>query len=161
MSTDKEKPKLLKKSLSFIHIKPMTKSYSPTLIVAITMYVGLLTTIPLAIMENFGTFGEINFSILSIDTRGILGLLYMAIFSSIVAFSLHQWALENGRISESAIFGYLGPVFSFPIAFLLLGEIPTASLLFGAFVIAIGVILAEIGAQTANRIKDKKFKKRT
>jgi drug/metabolite transporter (DMT)-like permease len=150
MCSSKEKPKLLKKTLSFIHIKPMTKTYSPTLTVAITFYVGLLTLIPLALLENFGSPGTTNFTILTIDFRGILGLLYMAIFSSIVAFSLNQWALENGRVSDSAIFGYLGPVFAFPIAFLLLGEVPTFFLILGIIVIASGVIIAEAGAQKAN-----------
>jgi drug/metabolite transporter (DMT)-like permease len=149
MCSSKEKPKLLKKTLSFIHIRPMSKTYSPTLTVAITFYVGLSTLIPMALLENFGFFGATNFSILTIDFRGILGLLYMSIFSSIVAFSLNQWALENGRISDSAILGYLGPVVSFPIAFLLLGEVPTPSLILSAIVIACGVIIAEVGAQKA------------
>jgi drug/metabolite transporter (DMT)-like permease len=152
MCSSKEKPKLLKKTLSFIHIRPMTKTYSPILTVALTFYVGLLTLIPLALLENFGSFGAINFNILAIDFRGILGLLYMSIFSSIIAFSLNQWALDNGRVSDSAIFGYLGPVFAFPIAFLLLGEIPTPFLILGVIVIAFGVVIAEAGAQEPNTI---------
>lgn len=147
MCTSKEKPKLLNKTLSFIHIRSMTKTYSPVLTVAITFYVGLLTFIPMVLLEYSGFFGPINFNITAIDPRGILGLFYLSIFSSIVAFCLNQWALENGRVSDSAIFGYLGPVFSFPIAFLLLGEITTPILILGIIFVATGVITAEVGAQ--------------
>ena len=86
-----------------------------------------------------------------IDIHGILGLLYMSLFSSIVAFILYQWALDKGRVSESAIFGYLGPVFSFPIAHLLLGEVPTTSLIISAVIVVIGVIIAETGQQIVSR----------
>ena len=158
MSAPNEKPKLVKKALSFVHLKPMTKVYPTTLVVSMTMFVGLLTTIPLAIMENLGVFSFIpfgDFNISSIDHRGILGLLYMAIFSSITAFSLNQWALEKGRVSDAAIFGYLGPVFSFPIAFLLLGEVPTGSLILGALIIATGVTVAEVGSHKIKIVRSK------
>ena len=138
---------LLKKTLSFIHIKPMSKKYSPSLIVAISMYVGLLSMVPLALLESSGFLGQVNFDLLSLDTRGIAGLLYMAIFSSIAAYFLNQWALENGRVSEAAIFGYLGPVFAFPTAYFLLGETPTKFLLVGATIITAGVIIAESGGR--------------
>ncbi len=138
-----ENSKLLKKTLSFIHIKPMTKKYSPVMICVLTMYVGLLTSIPLALMENSGFFGPTNFSMISIEPNAIMGLLYLAIFSSIFAYLLNQWALENGRIADSVIYGYLAPVFAFPVAFWLLGESPTNFLLLGTAIIAVGVIIAE------------------
>lgn len=146
MATTEERPKILKKTLDFINIKSMSKVYPPTLVVVITMYVGLLTTIPLALLENTIFLNDISFNIMSIDFRGILGLLYMTLFSSIAAFTLYQWALNNGRVSDSAIFGYLGPVFSFPVAFWLLGEVPSKTLIIGAIIIAAGVVIAEISA---------------
>ncbi|HNS71174.1 MAG TPA: DMT family transporter [bacterium] len=137
--------------LTKFKIKPMTKNYPPSLIAVLSMYVGLFTTIPLAVLENLGIFEANTFLMNQIDIHGILGLLYMSLFSSIVAFILYQWALDKGRVSESAIFGYLGPVFSFPIAHLLLGEVPTTSLIISAVIVVIGVIIAETGQQIVSR----------
>jgi drug/metabolite transporter (DMT)-like permease len=143
MSSSGEKTRELRKSLDFIRLRPMTKPYSPVLIAVIGMYVGLLTTIPLAIFENLGVFGGTAFNISSVPAKGVMGLLFMTIFSSIAAFTLYQWALDNGRISDSAIFNYLSPVFAFPVSYFLLGELPTAFLITGAVIVTIGVIVAE------------------
>ena len=138
-----ESSKLLKKTLSFVHIKPMTKAYSPVMIAVLTMYVGLITVVPLALLENTGMFGQVNFNITTIDPRGIVGLLYMALLSSVLAYILNQWALENGKITDAVIYGYLAPIFAFPTAYFLLGEIPTQFLIIGASVVALGVVVAE------------------
>jgi drug/metabolite transporter (DMT)-like permease len=145
-----ENSKLLKKTLSFVHIRPMSKPYSPILITTLSMYVGLITFIPTMILENSGFFGQVNFSLLAIDPRGIMGVLYLALLSSIVAYSLYQWALENGTVADSVFYGYLTPVFTFPVAFLLLGEIPTAVLMIGTVIIVSGVVMAEVGEREAN-----------
>jgi drug/metabolite transporter (DMT)-like permease len=136
-----ERSNLLKKTLSFVHLKPMTKKYSPTLITAVTFYIGLITLIPLAMLENFNTYSYSD--ILSIDPRGMVGLLYMALLSSIVAYMCYQHALEKLKVSEVAFFGYLGPIFTVPVAYILLGEIPNRIMLIGATFIVVGVYIAE------------------
>jgi drug/metabolite transporter (DMT)-like permease len=57
---------------------------------------------------------------------------------------LNQWALEHGKIRDSAVFSYVGIVFSFPIAYLLLGEIPNTFMIIGGAIIAVGVFIAEL-----------------
>jgi len=139
-----EESKLLKKTLSFVHIKPMRKNYPPTLITAISMFVGLFTIAPLSVFEMTGIFGEINnFNIMEIDPKGIFGLFYMAIFSSIVAYALYQKAISMVRVSDLAFFHYLSPVFTIPFAYLLLKEIPTPLVIIGSVFIAIGIYIAE------------------
>lgn len=147
MSTTGKGTKELKKTLDFIRLRPMTKPYSPTLIAVVCMYVGLFTTIPLALLEHFGVFGNNTFDLSSVPSQGIIGLLFMSIFSSIVAFILYQWALDNGRVSDSAIFNYLSPIFAFPVSYMLLGELPTTFLIAGAVVITAGVVIAETGGK--------------
>ncbi|OGC38705.1 hypothetical protein A3K42_00920 [candidate division WWE3 bacterium RBG_13_37_7] len=135
----------LKKALSFIHIKPMTKKYSPFLIVTLTLYVGLATMIPLAVMENLGFLGSIGgFRVLTIGLNGILGLLYMSVLSSITAYFLYQWGLERIQIADQALYNYLNPIFAAPFAYILLGELPTLNTLIGGFIIAVGIIIAEV-----------------
>ncbi len=139
-----ERSPLLKKSLSFIHLKPMSKNYPPTLITSISMFVGLLSITPVALFEILGIFGPIQyFNIMEIGTKGILGLLYMSILSSVVAYVLYQKALKYVNVTDTAFFGYLSPIFTLPVAYLLLKEIPNKFVIVGAIFIAIGVCIAE------------------
>ncbi len=138
-----ERSSMMKKTLSFINIKPMTKKYSPTLLIFSTFYVGLATLLPLAIIENFAQPQTSLSSHANLDLDALLGLLYMALVSSIVAYTLNQWALDNAKISDSAMYGYLTPVFTLPFAYLLLGEMPNAYMVIGVAVITAGVVMAE------------------
>ena len=139
-----ERSTLLRKTLSFIHIKPMTKEYPPTLITSISMFVGLFTIAPLALLESVGMFGPVQyFNISNIDVKGVLGLFYMALLSSIVAYVAYQKSLKNIKVSDAAFFGYLSPLFTFPVALIMLKEIPNTFVIVGSVAIAIGVFIAE------------------
>ncbi len=138
-----KKSSKLTKTSKILHIKPMSKDYSPTVITLFTFYVGLASFIPLVLMEAAGLFGATYFSITRIGITGLLGLLYMAILSSIVACILFQWGLDKAEVTDTALFTYLGPVFTFPVAFMLLSEIPTLTVVLGAAIIASGVLIAE------------------
>lgn len=140
-----ESSEKMKRTLKFVRLRPMTKPYSATVITLTSFFVGLITLTPLAILENMGMGTSQNFDILTIDIRGVAGVLYLAIFSSTVAYWLNQWALQEGRASDYAIFSYLGPIFTFPFAYLLLGELPNSFMLTGSALIAAGVVLAEKG----------------
>lgn len=115
-----EKSKLMKKSLSFLHLRQMSKEYPPSFLTATSLFVGLITIIPFAFLENMGLLGNISsFDILSIDGRGILGVLYMAIGSSIIAYMIYQWSLKYVTVSDTAFFGYLAPIVTLPFSYLL------------------------------------------
>lgn len=135
--------KEVKSFLRFFHVEKMQRSYSPLLSTAITFYVGLAAMIPFALYENLGTSGMTGIDFAKLTTVPILGILYMAILSSIVAYIAYEWGLQNAEVSDSAIFGYLSPLFTMPFAFLILGETPTSSALFGALIVTLGVIVAE------------------
>lgn len=76
-------------------------------------------------------------------TNALPGILYMAILSYIIAYYLYDWSVRKIEVSEAALFGYLQPVFAFPAAYLLLGEVPTKYFLFGAVLIGTGVLFTE------------------
>jgi drug/metabolite transporter (DMT)-like permease len=155
--------KIIKTTLHFIHLKPMKGRYSAGLLSALTFYVGLLSMIPLAIFENLGVFGPVYYDLTQLPADAILGLLYMAIFSSIVAYSLFEWSLKGIGVSDTAIMGYLSSLFGIPFAYLMLGEVPTLYSMAGALIIALGVIIAEVAAHFSRRrglfglLKKKKF----
>lgn len=144
-----EKSKLMRKSLSFMHLKQMSKEYSPTLLTAVSLYVGLITVTPLALLENMGFLGRLSsFDILSIDGRGVLGILYMAIGSSIIAYMIYQWSLKYVTVSDTAFFGYLAPIVTLPFAYIFLGEVPNQFMLIGGLAIAAGVVISEKNLKT-------------
>lgn len=135
--------KQVKSFLRFFHVEKMQRAYSPLLSTAITFYVGLAAMIPFALYENMGGAGMTGIDFSKLTTTPILGIVYMAVLSSIVAYVAYEWGLKNSDVSDGAIFGYLGPLFTIPFSFWLLGEIPTNTAIFGAGIITIGVVIAE------------------
>jgi drug/metabolite transporter (DMT)-like permease len=133
----------LRKVFQELHIFKLEKNRSPMLLTFITFYVGMASLVPLVFLENKGFMEGQSFDLASISLTGILGILYMAIFSSIVAYTLFQWALTQVTVSDTAFFNYLSPIFTLPFAYLLLAEIPSKITLIGGAIIGIGVVIAE------------------
>ncbi len=67
----------------------------------------------------------------------------MAILSSVVAYGVYQWGLKYLEAQETAVYTYLGSIFTIPAAYLMLGEVPTTSMIIGAGIIATGIVIAE------------------
>lgn len=72
-----------------------------------------------------------------------LGVLYMAILSGSVAYTLRNMAIKHIEVSESALYSYLQPVWAVILAVLWLREPITPSYVIGGLIIAAGVLLAE------------------
>ena len=121
-----------------MHLTKLHKKYSPGLISSLSFFVALVVFMPLSLIEATTS----GFS-LYLSHSAVLGILYMALLSSIVAYSLCQWAMKYLEVQETATYSYLSIVFTIPAAFLLLGEVPTKIMLVGGAVIAAGVVIAE------------------
>lgn len=127
----------------FLGIPAPKKHYTSQLITAVTFYVGLITLIPFYLLESSGSFGYSSFTISDLNTAGWLGLLYMALLSSIVAYGLFEWSLKYLKVTDTVIFSYISPIFTLPAAFFILGELPTRDIIIGSIVIATGILVAE------------------
>jgi len=135
--------------------KKVGKKFSTLTITAVPIFISVPVFTLLAYLETqnsqFSRFGEspladiFNFQSIfnSQSTNALPGILYMAILSYIVAYYLYEWSVRRIEVSEAALFGYLQPVFAFPAAYLLLGEVPTRYFLLGGVLIGIGVFLTE------------------
>jgi drug/metabolite transporter (DMT)-like permease len=146
--------KIVKKTLHFIHLRPMQKEYSPITVTTLSFYVGLITMLPLALLENMGVLGDIRGrEIMYLSAKPIIGLFYMAVFSSIVAYYIFEWTLKKVTVSDTAVFGYLSPILTIPFSYLILNELPTKYAVFGGFIIALGVLITEVAAHTHERRK--------
>ena len=139
-----QKSKVLTKLFKKIRVAPMRKRYSPFVETSLTFFVAFVTILPFTIAENLGWFGNRVFAMEGINWISIAGILYMAVFSSIIAYIAFEWGLKKAAATDSAIFSYMGPIFTLPFAFFLLGEIPTEITITGALIIATGVIIAEV-----------------
>lgn len=135
--------KNVKRVLKFIHLRPMIKHYSPILLMSLSFFVGLASFIPLVFMENMGYFGAANFHLNNITLIPTVGILYMSLLSSIVAYFAFEWGLTKIEVTETAIFSYLQPIFALPFAYILLRELPNQHMIIGSAIIALGIFIAE------------------
>ena len=68
----------------------------------------------------------------------------MAFLSGSLAYYLGNKAQKTIEIGDAAVFSYLYPIFSTPLAVLWLGEKITPMFIIGGIIITIGVVMAEI-----------------
>ena len=85
------------------------------------------------------------------NLTAVFGILYMAIFGSVIAF----WAYAKGQAlieaSEASVFTYLQPLFTFPLAYFWLGESISQLGLFACLLIATGVYFSEYRGTSRGR----------
>lgn len=120
--------------------KEISKKYSALMITFVSIIVGLITFLPLSLMEVF-VFHKIPV----FNPTSVAGLLYMSILSLGAAYFLFEWGLRKLEACETGVFAYLQPVFTFPAAYLLLGEMIPPFLWPAILVTALGVIIATSG----------------
>lgn len=135
--------KLLAKIEKTFNVATRTRTYSPLLITTLSFYIGLISVLPFFLYDNFISPTAEHLSLSAISAPAALGVLYMAIFSSVAAYFLFEWAVDYGEVADTAIFGYLGPLFTIPFSFWILGETPTTYAITGAVIIFLGVLIAE------------------
>lgn len=69
-------------------------------------------------------------------------ILYLAVFSSLLAYVAWYWALAAGGVARIALLQFMQPVVTLVLAALLFGEAMTAPLLLSAAVVLLGVAVA-------------------
>ncbi|MEK7525860.1 MAG: DMT family transporter [Patescibacteria group bacterium] len=100
------------------------------------------TSIAAISVYQLGSQSIIN-SVINLDFKYHLGVLYMALISGTLAYTLVNKAQKTIEIGEVAVFSYLLPIFGIPTAVLWLGEKITPGVIIGGMIIAIGVAIAE------------------
>ncbi|PJE67484.1 hypothetical protein COU95_02165 [Candidatus Shapirobacteria bacterium CG10_big_fil_rev_8_21_14_0_10_40_9] len=117
------------------------KKHSPFIITAVSFFTGLVAIFPLALFEKGPQIFNFQFSIFNLNA--LWGVLYMVIFSSVLAYFAFESGLRLIEASETTLFAYLQPIFAAPVAVFWLGERISPPFLLGAGIIAIGVFLSE------------------
>ena len=115
----------------------LRKGVDPLSMTNFSFIIGFLTLLPFAVLKYpVGIIGEIPFSY-------HLGVIFMALFSGSLAYYLANKAQKTIEIGEAAVFSYIYPLFSTPLAVAWLGEKITPIFILGAVIIALGVVIAE------------------
>ena len=88
---------------------------------------------------------SVNFEYARVTWVAWASLLYMAVFPSVICYSIYYYALTYVPASRVSAFSYLQPLLATIMAIPLLGEHPTKSLALGGGLVLAGVFLAERG----------------
>jgi O-acetylserine/cysteine efflux transporter len=81
----------------------------------------------------------------AVTVSGWLGMIYMALGSSIGAYTIFYWLLRYMSASRVAVLSYFQPVVVIVLSVMFLSEHPTRNLLIGTALVLVGVYLAERG----------------
>jgi len=103
---------------------------------------GFFTTLPLALLQTKG-LGNLMIIISTAPLKAQLCVWYMAVLSGSLAYYLYQEGQKKIEASEATLFGYLAPFFAAPLAIFWLKEKITLPFVIGAFIVFIGVFIAE------------------
>ncbi len=134
-----------KNSLKFISLvkkfglKLHKKKYNDVEFNILSFYITFIVMIPFYIFN----FDYYNSTTLFLPQTALYVILYMAIFSSIIAYILYIKAQAILEVTEVSILTYISPFFALPASFLILNETPTLTAIIGLVVIFIGIGVAE------------------
>jgi drug/metabolite transporter (DMT)-like permease len=79
-----------------------------------------------------------------ITSQSILALLYLIVFGSWVGFSAYVWLLKVSTPGKVSTYAYVNPVIAVFLGWAVLREAITVQMLWGAFVILVGVLIITI-----------------
>lgn len=122
-------------------VKKSEERYSPLTLTTITFLSGFLTITPIFLFQQLN-FHRISTEFLP-NPQAWPGILYMALFSSVIAYFTYNLGVSLIEASEATVFEYLKPIFAAPLAVLWLGESITPPFLLGVGIIALGVFFSE------------------
>lgn len=126
--------------------KEMTRIYPPLFLTAVSFSIGAIAFFPAAILDYSKNPGWVA----SLTTNGILGILYVAVFATAIAYLLTVWALETTKLSQVSLFHYIEPGITAVIAIPFLGESISSAFLIGTIFVVLGVYWGTLGKQVHN-----------
>jgi drug/metabolite transporter (DMT)-like permease len=91
----------------------------------------------------------------SFSTASILGLLYLVVAGSLLAFTAYVWLLQNAPISKVATYAYVNPMIAIVLGAIILNESITATMLVGA-----AAIIGSVALVVANESRLERTQKR-
>lgn len=128
--------------------KEMLTKYSTIMFTLTLFFVGAITFLIPAIAENAHNTVWID----HLSVLGVLGFLYVTVFSSVSAFLLFIWGLSKIELSQANLFQYIEPAAAATLAVPLLSERISYSFILGTALIILGVYWGTLGKQHHHHI---------
>jgi drug/metabolite transporter (DMT)-like permease len=75
------------------------------------------------------------------EWRGVLALVYLAVFGSAIAYTAYAWLMKNARTDRVATFAYVNPAIATVLGWVVLGETLGPLQVAGTIVILLSVAL--------------------
>jgi drug/metabolite transporter (DMT)-like permease len=113
--------------------------YGAVHVTAIALIAGTVFFAPIG-LYNLGSFHPA-----AITARGWWSLLYIAIGTSVICYTIWFWGLGRLEATKVAVFNNLQPIITSVLSFWLMGEELGARLIVGGVLVIFGVILTERG----------------
>lgn len=126
---------------SVIHallLKKILPKYSSLAIAFWSFVIGSIPTLPFVMSE----FNQVNW-IENVNQQAILGLVFSVILATVIAHSFFSFGIKYIKASEVGIFSYIDPIATAIVAYYLLHEHITVPYLIGAFLVFIGIFIAQ------------------
>ncbi|MBI5020010.1 MAG: DMT family transporter [Ignavibacteriales bacterium] len=117
--------------------KEMILKYGALKTSSSTMVIGTILYLPI------GSWNTVNFSFGTLTIYHWLGLLYLAVMTSIFAYVLWYYALSRIEATRVTIFMNLQPILTTLLSVMLLGQSITAAFIIGGVIALTGVIIAQ------------------
>jgi len=122
--------------------KKYSKRIDSFLLSSSSFFLGLILIIPLVFLEgNLKPAAHIAY--FSQNFSSFLGIVFMVIFGSVIAYYAYIYGVSKIEASEATIFTYLQPVFAIPVSILFLKESVSLPFWIGAILIIVGVFVCE------------------
>lgn len=125
-----------------IHIvlgRKLIKNYHPVTLAFYSFLISTFCFLPFFVQENIASPFLANPE----NFRLIIGVVFGAVFTSVIAYSLFFWAVKYMPASETGVFIYLDPVVAILIAIPLLHETLDEFFIVGSFLVFLGIYIAE------------------
>lgn len=119
----------------------MKKGIHPTLVAQVQFILGFVIFLPILFLRQPPEVAWA--SLMTAPLQAHAGVLYMAVLSGTVAYTIRNIAVKTIEVSESALYQYLQPLWAAILAVLWLHEAITTSYIVGGLIIAVGVVIAE------------------
>jgi drug/metabolite transporter (DMT)-like permease len=128
--------------------KELLKRYSSLFLTASSFLIGAITFAPPAALEYLHNPHWID----QVSLLGLVGLGYIIILSSIVAYFFTEWGVEHLSVSQASFFQYIEPLIATTLGVFILSERISYSLIVGAIMIGLGVYWGTLGKERHHRI---------
>lgn len=117
--------------------RPLAQRRGAVAVTAAALILGTLFYMPL------GLYLTANFNIFSFSIIGWSGIIYTAIMTSVILYTLWYWIIKRMEPSRAAVFSNLQPVLTAILSYFIMGERLSITSILSGLVILIGVYITQ------------------